>query len=235
MELLAGLPEADIQRVLARCRRRRFAKGEVLFHEGDPADCLHIVVKGRVAVRIATSLGDRATIDFIAAGDVVGEQALLPPQAPRGATASALEPTETMALGATDFAELRAAHPTVDAVLLGIVVRRHRALGARLAEALYVGAERRVLRRLIAVAASYDGTDTIPLTQEDLAGLAGTTRETVNRVLRREAQRGALALARGKITILDGPLLAKHAGEVTWDRGPMQARPSAPREAGTAP
>ena len=212
MELLAGLPEADVQRVLARCRRRRFAKGEVLFHEGDPADCLHIIVKGRVAVRISTSLGDAATIDFVGSGDVVGEQALLPPQAPRGATAAALEPTETMALAASDFAELRATHPTVDAVLLGIVVRRHRALGSRLAEALYVGAEQRVLRRLVAVAATYEGTDTIPITQEDLAGLAGTTRETVNRVLRREVERGALALARGRITILDAPLLEKHAG-----------------------
>jgi CRP/FNR family cyclic AMP-dependent transcriptional regulator len=211
MELLAGLPDADVQRVLGRCRRRRFAKGEVLFHEGDPADSLHIVVKGRVAVRISTSLGSTATIDFIGAGDVVGEQALLPPVAPRGATAAALEPTETMALAASDFAAVRTEHPTVDAVLLSIVVRRHRALGARLAEALYVGAEQRVLRRLVDVAATYESTDTIPLTQEDLAGLAGTTRETVNRVLRREEERGALALARGRITILDGPLLAKHA------------------------
>ena len=212
MELLAGLPDADVQRVLARCRRRRFGKGQVLFHEGDPADCLHIVVKGRVAVRIATALGSAVTVDFVGPGDVVGEQALLPPVAPRAATASALEPTETMALAASDFTALRAEHPTVDSVLLSIVVRRHRALGARLAEALSVSADQRVLRRLVDVAEAFEGSDTVQLTQEDLAGLAGTTRETVNRALRREVERGTLALARGRITILDWPLLAKHAG-----------------------
>jgi CRP-like cAMP-binding protein len=207
VELLEGLPPDDVQRVLSRCRRRRFQRGEVLFHEGDPADSLHLVVKGRIAIRIATSLGQSATIDFTYEGDVVGEQALLPPAGRRSATAVAVEPTETMALSATDFAALRAEHPSVDGVLLAVLVRRHRALGARLAEALSVTAETRVLRRLFEVARTYaseEGGDiVVPLTQEDLAGLAGTTRETVNRVLGREAERGLIALGRGRVTVLD--------------------------------
>jgi CRP-like cAMP-binding protein len=216
VELLDGLPADDVQRVLSRCRRRRFRRGEVIFHEGDPADALHLVVSGRVAIRVTTALGDTATLDFTGPGDAVGEQALLPPPGPRSATAIAIEPTETMALSASDFVALRAEHPSIDGVLVSLLARRHRLLTARLAEALYVSADKRVLRRLIDVAATYgddDNTETVivPLTQDDLAGLAGTTRETVNRVLRKEAERGSVALARGRITVIDPAALAKRA------------------------
>jgi CRP/FNR family transcriptional regulator, cyclic AMP receptor protein len=207
VELLAGLPAEDVRRVLSRCRRRRFQKGEVIFHEGDPADALHLVVRGRIAIRIATTIGQAATIDFTYEGGMVGEQALLPPAGRRSATAVAIEETETMALSATDFAELRAEHPSVDGVLLAVFVRRQRALSARLAEALSVSAETRVLRRLLDLAATYSseagGDIVVPLTQDDLAGLAGTTRETVNRVLGKEAERGILGLSRGRVTVRD--------------------------------
>jgi CRP-like cAMP-binding protein len=217
MELLAGLPEDDVRRVLSKCRRRKFRRGDVIFHEGDPADTLHLVVSGKVAIRITTALGDTATIDLTSAGDVVGEQALLPPAAPRSATAVALEPTETMALAASDFAALRAGHPSVDGVLLALLARRNRALPLRLTEALYVNADTRVLRRLVHLASVYggdesDGPITVPLTQDDLADLAGTTRETVNRVLRREADRGVLELARARITVPDVEVLRRRAG-----------------------
>ena len=52
--LLAGIPEAEAQRLLSVARRRRFARGEVVFHRDDPADCLHLVAKGRFAVRVIT-------------------------------------------------------------------------------------------------------------------------------------------------------------------------------------
>ena len=215
MELLTGLPPEDVKRVLSRCRRRKFKRGEVLFREGDLADSVHLVDRGRIAVRVSTASGETATIDFEVAGGIVGEQALLPPLSARGATAVAIEPTETLALAASDFEALRAEHPSVDGVLLSVIVRRHRALTARLAEALYVPADVRVLRRLLDVATTYkpseDGATVVALTQEDLAGLAGTTRETVNRVLRREEERGALALGRGRVTVLDADAIATRA------------------------
>ena len=165
-------------------------------------------MKGRIAIRIATSLGQSATIDFTYEGGVVGEQALLPPVGRRSATAVAVEPTETMALSATDFAD--AARPSTrrsTACCSRSSCAATARSAARLAEALSVSAETRVLRRLFDVAATYasaDGGDiVVPLTQEDLAGLAGTTRETVNRVLRQEAERGLIALGRGRITVLD--------------------------------
>jgi len=70
-----------------------------------------------------------------------------------------------------------------------------------------------VLRRLLELVSVYGGREptVVPLTQEDLAGLAGTSRATVNRVLREEEKRGALALGRGRTTILDPEALARLA------------------------
>ena len=70
-------------------------------------------------------------------------------------------------------------------------------------------ADTRILRRLDELAATYGAV--IPLTQEDLAGLAGTTRATVNRVLRREVESGTIALSRGRITVVDPEAVARRA------------------------
>ena len=62
-KLLAGVPDEDVRRVLEIARRRRFKRGEVVFHEGDPADSLHLVVAGRFAVQRTTRLGEDAFSD----------------------------------------------------------------------------------------------------------------------------------------------------------------------------
>ena len=213
MDLLAGLEEEDVRRLLARATRRRFSRREVLFHEGDPADTVHLIQKGRVAVRITTELGTVATLDVVGQGQAIGEMALLSPASRRGATAIALEAVETMVLSAASFNELRSEHPSVDAVLMETMGTRIRNLNARLCEALYVPVEARVARRLLGVADSYatgpEGTVVVPLTQDDLAGLVGTTRESVNRILRRFQSEGVLELRRGSISLLDTTALTR--------------------------
>jgi CRP/FNR family cyclic AMP-dependent transcriptional regulator len=70
--LLAGVPQADAQQALALGRRRRFARGEVVFHRDDPADSIHLIVKGRFAVRVRTPLGDAVTLAIRGPGDSFG-------------------------------------------------------------------------------------------------------------------------------------------------------------------
>ena len=207
--LLRGVPDDKVRRVLASARRRRFAKGAVLFYEGDDASTLYLLAKGRVAVRVTTRRGDILTLDLLGPGDVVGELAFLTPDARRTATVVALEATETLVLDRAVFDELTRQDPSVSEVLLHLLAERIRRLDARLLEALYVPAETRILRRLVELAATYGAV--IPLTQEDLAGLAGTTRATVNRVLRREVESGTIALSRGRITVVDNEAVARRA------------------------
>jgi CRP/FNR family cyclic AMP-dependent transcriptional regulator len=212
-ELLDGLADTEVQALLSIARRRRFARGEVVFHEHDPADTLHLIDKGRFVVRVGTPLGDTAILAVLGPGDMFGELSLLgDADARRSATVAALEAGETRSVHRLDFERLRATHPESANVLISILAGQVRRLSRHLLEALYVPADKRVLRRLLEVGRLYgdaDGPSVVPLTQEDLAGLAGTSRATVNRVLREEEARGTVKLGRGRTTLLDEETIAR--------------------------
>jgi CRP/FNR family transcriptional regulator, cyclic AMP receptor protein len=213
--LLDGLPEEELRRVLAMARRRRFARNEVVFHRGDPADSLHLIAKGRFAVRIVTPLGDTAILSILGPGELFGEIALVSDRAERSATLVALEPAETLSVHRIDFEALRARHPETADVVISVLAGQIRRLSEHLVEALYVPADRRVLRRLIELADVYgddDGRVLIPLNQEDIAGLAGTSRATVNKVLRDAETRGEVRLERGRTVVLDVEAIRRRAG-----------------------
>jgi CRP-like cAMP-binding protein len=210
--LLDGLPEEDVRALLAIARRRVFRRGEVVFHREDPADSLHLVQKGRFAVRIMTPLGETATVAVRGPGDSFGEMAVVDETARRAATVAALEDAETFAVYQGEFQRLRARHPQIDRILIGFLTTEVRRLDELLLEALYIPVERRVLRRLVELAGTFAGRDgEIPLTQEQLAELAGTSRATVNRVLRDEQRRGTVELRRGRTVVLQPDELARRA------------------------
>jgi CRP/FNR family transcriptional regulator, cyclic AMP receptor protein len=208
--LLRDLDDAARRTLIAACTPRRFARREVVFHEGDPGDCLHLVVSGRFAVRVTTPRGDAATLRVIGAGEVFGELVLLDRHARRIATVLALEPSSTLTLARAQFAALRSRYPQIDRVLTATLAANVARLSAQVLEALYVPVDGRVARRLVQLADVYGAE--IPLTQDDLAGMAGTTRATANAVLRRLADRGVLTLARGRILVVEPAALRRAAG-----------------------
>ncbi len=204
--LLADLPPEDVRELLAIARRRTFEKGEVVFHRDDPAESLHLIVRGRFAVRVASQVGESVLLDVRGPGQAFGELALLLPGERRSATVSALEDGETRSVFRDDFTRLQRSHPGVKDVLLRLLAVQLRRASDRRVEAHYVDADTRVRRRLCGLAEVYgaDGRETVvPLTQEDLAAMAGTSRATVNRVLREEQKNGAVMLQRGRVTLLD--------------------------------
>ncbi|HXG77300.1 MAG TPA: Crp/Fnr family transcriptional regulator [Gaiellaceae bacterium] len=211
--LLAGLPPEDVREFLAAGRRRTFARGEVVFHRDQPADTLHLVVRGRFGVRAVTPLGEVVLLDVLGPGQSFGELALLLPDSRRTATVAALEEGETRSLLRDDFARLQRRHPGVKDVLLRVLAEQLRRASDRLVEAHYVDAETRVRRRLVELCDVYGSADgvVVPLTQEDVAALAGTARATANRVLREEERLGAVALARGRITVVSRSELRRRA------------------------
>jgi CRP-like cAMP-binding protein len=210
--LIDGVPEEEVRRVLAIARRRRFSRNEVVFHREDPADSLHLVSKGQFAIRIMTPLGDTVTIGVRGPGDSFGEMALVAEGRTRSATVEALEEAETFAVYVGEFQKLRKAHPSVNHVLIGFLAEEVSRQNELLLEALYVPVERRVLRRLAELSAVFAARDSvIPLTQEQLAEMAGTSRATVNRVLREEQERKTVELRRGKTVILDADEITRRA------------------------
>lgn len=213
--LLENVPEREVRDLIAIARRRRFARGEVVFHQDDPADTLHLVDKGRFAVRGIGQRGDAVMLSVVGPGDMFGELALVDGEASRrSATVSALEGGETLSIHKIDFDRLRRQQPETAQVLIAVLAGQVRRLSKLVTEAHYVSAEKRVRRRLLEVAAHWDpeeGEETaiVPLTQDDLADLAGTSRATVNRVLRQEQEKGAIVLRRGKTEVVDREALER--------------------------
>jgi CRP/FNR family transcriptional regulator, cyclic AMP receptor protein len=208
--LLDGVPEEEVQHLLSVARRRTFGRNEVVFHQGDPADSMHMIRRGRFGVRIRTRVGDVATIAILGAGDAFGELALIGEEHDRSASVVSLEPSETVSIARDALERLRHEQPQVNDLLVKLLAARIRRTNELLAEARYVPADKRVVHRLRELAELYsrDGGDSvIPLTQEEIASLAGTSRATVNRVLRAAERAGALELTRGKTTVVDPALL----------------------------
>jgi CRP/FNR family cyclic AMP-dependent transcriptional regulator len=208
--LLEGVPDEEVRNLLSVSRRRTFARNEVVFHQGDPADSMHMVRSGRFAVRITTAV-DVATVSIVGPGDAFGELALVGDEHTRSATLVALERSETLSIARDDLARLRQEQPRVNDLLVRLLAARLRRTNDLLAEALYVPADRRVVHRLRELAEVYrpaeGGAAVIPLTQEEIATLAGTSRATVNRVLRAAERAGAVTLTRGRTTVVDPALL----------------------------
>jgi CRP-like cAMP-binding protein len=213
--LLEDIPDEDVRLLLSVARRRTFGRGEVVFHREDPGDSLHLISSGYFAVRMTTPVGETLTSTLLGPGDNFGEMALVGKVHSRSATVEALEASETFSVHQIDFDNLRRDHPSVDRILVAFLVGEVRRLNERLLEAFYVSADKRVLRRLVDlldVYGSVDGDGTsLPLTQEDIATFAGTSRATVNQVLREEEKRGTVELRRGRTVIFDLDALRKRA------------------------
>ena len=99
--LLEPLRDEDREAFLALARRRTFARNEVLCHEGDPADSLHLVEQGHLAVQGGLASGATATFTILSPGDYFGELALLRADRRRTATVTALEASRTLVVAAS--------------------------------------------------------------------------------------------------------------------------------------
>jgi CRP-like cAMP-binding protein len=213
--VLASLPPDERRTLAAGLRRRAYRRDEVIFHQGDPADTLHLIAAGRASVRVTMPGGEFVVVELFGPGDAFGELALVGRQS-RRATVVALERCETLSLGRDEFERLRTAYPGVDRFLIDLLARRVDRLNTYLLEALFVPAERRVLRRLLELCELYpaDGQGiVIPVTQETLASLAGTTRPTANQVLRRLVAIGIVTVSRSQIVVLNRAGLQERAGQ----------------------
>lgn len=206
--LLSGVSAEDVRRLVAVAQRRTYRRGQVVFHDEDAADALHLVVHGHFAVRVTLPTGESVLLAIVGPGDAFGELALVS-ESSRGATVQAFSDGETLALHRDAFEALRRARPQVDRSLAEILAERLRRVNDLLKEAHYIDADVRVRRRLVELGEAFDGR--IPLTQEEIAQTAGTSRATVNRVLREEEAAGAVELGRGRTTITDAAALTARA------------------------
>ena len=205
----AGLDDDALERVASGTRTRRFRRGEVIFHAGDPGDALFILVSGEVKIALPSETGDEAIIATLRPGDVFGELALLDGAA-RSATASALEATEAVILPRDRFRELIATEPAVRDALLASLAAELRRLTVHVEELHFLDITGRLASRLARLATDGgtrlpDGSIRLaaPLTQGDLAAMIGCTRQSVNKLLGIFTDDRLIRLDRDSIVVLD--------------------------------
>ena len=171
------LDDGDRRRLHSVMRRRRFRRHEVVCHQGDPGDSLHVVVKGRLVATITSpATGLTAAVNVFQPGNVFGELALLG-GSDRTATITAIDAAETLELKRPDFDALLREHSAVERFLLLALAEQVRRMTDQLSEALFDPVDKRVYRRLLLLneLATADDERWIRLRQEDVATLAGTT------------------------------------------------------------
>ncbi len=192
---LEAIPERGRDRVLEASRRRAYGASDTVVNQGDKADSLYVIESGTLAARLTTPAGDAVMLSVMGAGDVFGEVGLLVEHQERTATIQALGPTVAHILRREDFNRLRSEHSEVNDFLLVLLARRTDRLSRLVAEAHYLPVDKRVARRLLETGRHFSlGVlpVVVPLTQDDIAQLAGTTRPTTNQVLKRLEAQGVI-------------------------------------------
>lgn len=212
--LFARMDEGALRQVTRVLRRRRFRRNEVIFHQGDPGDSLHIVASGAVKILLPSAEGEEAIIATLRPGDFFGELSLLD-GVPRSATAAALEPTETLVLPRATFHELVEREPELREALLAGLTGELRRLTGHVAELHFLDLAGRLAMRLTRLAqeAQPNARGEIrldwPYTQSDLAAMIGGTRQSVNKLLSSLVDDGLVRIERETLVISDVDELAR--------------------------
>ena len=189
--------------------RRRFKRHEVIFHEGEIGDTVHLIEKGRVLVEVSMARGDVAALSVRWPGEIIGELAVVG-DGRRTARVTALEATETLALTQKTLAELRAEDPAVDCYFLKLLADKLSESTGQLIDVLFAPVDTRVMRVLLRLVAAFDrGVHpvVVKIRQSDIAAMAGTSRQSANRPLKLAETAGVIRIGRGHIEILDLPRL----------------------------
>jgi CRP/FNR family cyclic AMP-dependent transcriptional regulator len=205
--LFACLGPTDRLALAARMRPRHFARDEAIFHRDDEAGQVYLIIAGTVKVSVPDEGGREVVVALERGGDVFGELALFD-DARRSATVTAVTETSVLALGRTDFITVLERNPDAMRKMLGLLVKTVRRSTGHVEDLVFLDLPGRVAKCLLDIADAA-GSDSVDLTQEDIAGFVGAARVSVNRVLADFEHRRAITVGRRHIEIADREALRR--------------------------
>jgi len=206
VSIFEGLDVEAVRQLAASLKPVTYAKDALIFGQNDPGDAMFVVEDGRVKVVLYGESGREVILTIFRAGDFFGEMSLLDGK-PRSAHVIAVEDTRLLMLSRADFVRHLADHPATGLKVMSELCQRLRGADEIIGNLALLDVYGRVARALIELAKK-DGEETDEgilirsrPTQQDLASMIGTSRETVSRVLSEFQRRGFLAM-RGKTILL---------------------------------
>jgi CRP/FNR family cyclic AMP-dependent transcriptional regulator len=205
-------------KTLARCLGKvSFGQGHTVFSEGEPGETLYIITSGHVTItRHCPGGGAPRLTAVLGTSDMFGELEVFDP-GPRESSATALTGVKAVSLSRTAMRQWIVEHPAAVDALLGLLARRHRRTTAELCGLLQADLTARVAGRLVELAERLGTPDrdgirvTAPLTQTDLAQLAGAGRPPVHRVFADFTERGWIRIGDRGLLVVDAASLARRA------------------------
>ncbi len=208
-ELFAGFDPAALQEIERAATRSRLRRGDLVFDEGDEADRLFVVKAGRIAIANSSADGRESVVALMEPGDLFGDMPLFD-DGRRSAQARALEPSELVVI---PYPVIRGVLEREPGLLWGVVrllSRRIRATDEALADSVFLDVTGRTAKRLLELAGDSDEFS-LPVTQEELAGMIGASRERVNKALAAFLRLGWLEQSERRYKILDREQLTRRS------------------------
>jgi CRP-like cAMP-binding protein len=181
-QFFADAPIDVLTRIADTGSERQLVRGDVLFVEGDAPDSLYLVLDGRIAIAMSNPVDRReSVVALMEAGDLFGELGLLDDGA-RSALARALEPSRVLAVPFGPVRDVLQQHPELLWNVARLLANRLRVMDEVLADSVFLDVTGRTAKRLIELANGADEFH-LPVTQEELAGMVGASRERVNKAI----------------------------------------------------
>ncbi len=215
--LFQGIPAEALEPLAPAISERSYTAGSYIFHEGDPATVLYIIVRGQVKISRVGSGGAEAVFTVLLPGDSFGELTIFEDQPVRTMDAEAMVPTRCVVLERQALMAFLDDNPQAVRHLIKVLIGHIRRMDATFSEAAFLDVPGRVARKLLDLAAAHghktpDGIRIeMRLTQRTLAGMVAASRENVNRALSRLAARGDIVQRAGYITVIRPAELRKRA------------------------
>jgi CRP-like cAMP-binding protein len=199
--LFSSLDGAVLHEVAGAAVPCSYSRNELVFSEGDEASQLYVVCSGRVAIGTRSLDGRSSLVALMEPGDLFGEMGLFDGE-PRSADARALEASDLVAIPYPAVRRPLEERPEQLWEVVALLARRLRATDAALSDAVFLDVPGRTAKRLLEIAGG-DDEFVLPVTQEELAGIIGASRERVNKAISAFIRLGWLEQQGRRYRILD--------------------------------
>lgn len=206
--IFADLPPETVEKISKVGNRKSYSKESVILMEEESGTALFVIISGKVKVSRSSNDGKEVILSILSESDFFGEMAILDGFT-RSATVIALEDSELFIVHRDDFLNLLTEHPEISIALLQELAMRLRQADVKIKALSLKDAEGKVATVILQLADDVGKIkqgvveiEKLPL-QQDLANMAGTSRETISRTLHTFAKKGLVELDGSKLRILN--------------------------------
>ena len=179
IDMFSNLDDALLEPIVAQSEGVDLQRGDVLFESGDDSNHLYIVTRGRIAIGNRSFDGRESLVALMESGDLFGEMPLFSNDG-RSAEARALEESSVVVIPYQPIKDLYDNNPSLLWRVVEMLVGRLKSTDIALADTMFLDVTGRTAKRLLEMAGDSDEFQ-LPITQEELAGMIGASRERVNK------------------------------------------------------